>query len=274
MKKIKMKWAVALTALVSVFTLTSCFDSDDDGTRQVGGFVKVNNYFGTTLTNVTGFKYTPTPTSLATVESNGFKPEQTNIAYFLGTYNENEQNITEETTNLDVNLMVAVSLDATVEVVLSEGASNDSVNYAPIISLDNAALMQNSKIYKPWFFNNNTLILPIRYFMSKPNHYFTLCYYPEENKSGDTTLKLYLKHNNHEDKSIGYTSLDSYINYHFFAFDLTRVYSHYRMTIGGASELPETIEIVTVENPYAVELEGGQADTKTYTVKREVYTEE
>ena len=128
---------VALTLLMGI-SFTSCLNSDNDYAPTVGGFVKVGGgMFGTTFTMLDGATtISPTAASLTQAESNmGFKYSNTNIAYVIGTY--------DETLNPDpinnkeyksVSLTYAVSLDDKV-LITERGASNDSVNKAPIIDL-------------------------------------------------------------------------------------------------------------------------------------------
>ena len=97
----------------------------------------------------------------------------------------------------------AVSLDDKV-LITERGASNDSVNKAPIIDIDNSEKVSyNKELFKPWFFyDKTTLVLPINYYLYKAGvHKFTLVYYPSENNSTNKTLKLYLRHYNADDKS-------------------------------------------------------------------------
>ena len=179
---------VALTLLMGI-SFTSCLNSDNDYAPTVGGFVKVGGgMFGTTFTMLDGATtISPTAASLTQAESNmGFKYSNTNIAYVIGTY--------DETLNPDpinnkeyksVSLTYAVSLDDKV-LITERGASNDSVNKAPIIDIDNSEKVSyNKELFKPWFFyDKTTLVLPINYYLYKAGvHKFTLVYYPSENNS-------------------------------------------------------------------------------------------
>lgn len=266
---------VAFTLLMGV-SLTSCLNSDSNYTPTVGGFVKIGTY-GTSFTMVDGLtKIDPTLASLTQVESNmGFKYLSTNIAYVLGSY--------DETLNPDpigdkeyksVGLTYAVSLDDKV-VITERGASNDSINKAPIIDIDNSEKVGSGKeMHKPWFFyDKTTLILPINYYLYKAGaHKFTLVYYPSENSSSNKTLKLYLRHYNADDKSTSANSLNNsnLPSIYYYAYDLTSVFSRYSMAVG-SSEFPSSITIEYVANSTDLDLE--KAETKTIEVERKSITE-
>ena len=218
----------------------------------------------------------PTAASLTQAESNmGFKYSNTNIAYVIGTY--------DETLNPDpinnkeyksVSLTYAVSLDDKV-LITERGASNDSVNKAPIIDIDNSEKVSyNKELFKPWFFyDKTTLVLPINYYLYKAGvHKFTLVYYPSENNSTNKTLKLYLRHYNADDKATSSTSLQNsdIPSIFYYAYDLRDVFTRYAMAVG-SSEYPSSIVVEYVVNPNGLDLE--KAETKTVVVERKSIVE-
>lgn len=268
---------VALTLLMGI-SFTSCLNSDNDYAPTVGGFVKVGGgMFGTTFTMLDGATtISPTAASLTQAESNmGFKYSNTNIAYVIGTY--------DETLNPDpinnkeyksVSLTYAVSLDDKV-LITERGASNDSVNKAPIIDIDNSEKVSyNKELFKPWFFyDKTTLVLPINYYLYKAGvHKFTLVYYPSEKNSTNKTLKLYLRHYNADDKATSSTSLQNsdIPSIFYYAYDLRDVFTRYAMAVG-SSEYPSSIVVEYVVNPNGLDLE--KAETKTVVVERKSIVE-
>lgn len=246
---------VAFTLLMGV-SLTSCMNDNSNYTPTVAGFAKVNSIYGSaSFKLLDGTTVTPTYSSLAAL-STTFKPENTNMAYIQGTYDESIQTSSETNKVIkDVNLSYGVSLDDKV-IITEKGAENDSVNKAPIITMDLSS--QYGVLYKPWFFDKNTLMLPINYYLSNDGHAFSLVYYPADDNS---TLKLYLRHYNHNkdiatgNKSVELSGNRPYL--YFFAYDLSEVFN---MNEG----IPAKIEVEVEENSYDASLE--KAETKVYTI--------
>lgn len=276
----QLKFLMIAFTLLMGFSLTSCLNSNSDSLPQVGGFVKVNDlsFFGTEFVYVDGVtKIYPTVASLSSMEGNmGFKASSTNIAFVQGTYDETvNPNPIENKEFKDVNLSYAISLDAKI-LATERGADNDSVNGAPIIDIDNSKLISvGGETHKPWFFyDKTTLMLPINYYLYKAGaHKFTLIYYPADNNSVDTTLKLYLRHYNADDKSTSANSMNNsgempFIYY--YAYDLTSIFGSYARATG-ISEYPSSITIEYVTNPSDLDLT--KAETKTIVVERKSITE-
>lgn len=206
-----MKHLRHLTMLLAVLCmmLTSCLDSSSDSyTPTAYGTVEVVNYMGTTCFKASdGTLIYPTATSLAEVKSNyKFDPDNTGVAY-IG-YEYNADDITANTTSVTVSLTYAVSLDATVEEVDEEGASNDSISTAPIINLYN--VMNTSSESKMYLLNDRYLVTGIQYYFYQYMHYFTLVYNPND-QDDDTVIKLSLRHSGSvEDNSVLTTSYEAY----------------------------------------------------------------
>ena len=152
MKQVKFLM-LALVILMGV-GFTSCMNGDDDTTVRQDAFVKVKTgglgsiYFE----DANGFKYYASAASLATMKSTyGFDPSSGEMAYIIYQYDSATQPITENTESLkDLQLVYAFGLDATVESVTEEGASNDSIAKAPIRSLDGT--IGSSYKYEPFMF--------------------------------------------------------------------------------------------------------------------------
>ena len=282
-------FATAL-ALCMGMSFTSCLDSDNDtDTQGLSGFVKVtSSYMGLGSFKSYDGKTTinPTTTSMNNLDQNGFKMSEVNAAFIQGTYSKDE-NLDAETSKTlnNVNVIAAVPLDASVEIINQAGVENDSVNMACIRSIG-----KNETIYsvypetmckKPWFYyDETTLILPISYGMSGQKlHAFTLVYNTSESKQGETTLKLSLRHYNANDSS---SEKDSYTfsigqygyllpHVYFFAFDLRNAIYMWQ-GITGSSDGPKTITIEYVASEYNTNIE--QGETKTMTIERKALGQE
>lgn len=265
MKQVKFLM-LALVILMGV-GFTSCMNGDDDTTVRQDAFVKVKTgglgsiYFE----DANGFKYYASATSLATMKSTyGFDPSSGEMAYIIYQYDSATQPITENTESLkDLQLVYAFGLDATVESVTEEGASNDSIAKAPIRSLDGT--IGSSYKYEPFMFDESTLLLQIDYFMGVDgllSHYFTLVHYPNEQVE-ENTIKLYLRHNNGKDTSLNYTSVNFSGQYPFVfykAFNLSKLH----VPINTDTK----IIIETQVNNTNIDLEDEKyTSSKTYTVQ-------
>jgi hypothetical protein len=231
MKKFKL-FAFALLATLSL-GMTSCL-SDSSSTSTGGMIAEVYNATGTTFFVSGSTKIYPTSTSLSSVESTYSFNATSGMAYIYYTYDANsEANKNYSTTNiLSVDLQYAVSLKGTTVEPTIEGASNDSVATNPIVGLQ---AMSSSSEDQFAVVNNRYLVAGVNYYLSKAYHYFTLVYYPSETKSGDTTLKLYLRHRSLLDTTPLYTSSDlasTYPSYYFKSFDLENVLADFLSTAG------------------------------------------
>lgn len=264
MKQVKILM-LALVVLMGV-GFTSCMNGDDDTTVRQDAFVKVHTWgLGSIyFEDANGFKYYPSATSMATMKSTyGFDPSSGDMAYIIYQYDSATQTVTENTESLkDLQLMYAMGLDATVESVTEEGASNDSIAKAPIRSLDGT--IGSSYKYEPFMFDESTLLLQIDYFMGIDgilSHYFTLVHYPNE-PAEENTIKLYLRHNNGKDTSTNYTSVNFSGQYPFVfykAFNLSKLH----VPINTDTK----IIIEAQENNVGIDLESEQTKTKTYEVQ-------
>lgn len=258
MKQVKV---LVLTLIVLMGVgFTSCMNSDDNTTNMGYSVVKVHSSLGGAFfEDASGFKYYPSVASLAAVEADplNFKTSSTNLAYIGYQYDTATQQVTENTTKLNVELFYAVSLDSKVEYVSEPGADNDSIAKAPIITLQGS--LNSYYEYKPMMFDTNTLLLSVNYYMNTANHYFTLVHYRNEDPTpgtptvdGETNaVTLYLRHNNGSDTSTSGTSLgyvQSYPYVFYKAFDLSSLHLS-----------PGTKLIIkTLESSNSIKLEDGQ----------------
>lgn len=214
MKQVKVLM-LALVVLMGV-GFTSCMSSDNNTTVQGAAYVKVFGSLGLIhFEDANGFRLYPTAASLSKIEGTGyFNSSSTKMAYVVYQYDTSTQQVTENTTKLNVDLLAAFSLDATFENNVKPGAENDSIAKAPIISLEASPDGTNS--FKPVMYDDQTLLLPINYYMSNFNHYFTLIRYqnePAATEGEGKNITLYLRHNNGSDTSTSGTSLRYLLEY-------------------------------------------------------------
>lgn len=135
----------------------------------------------------------------------------------------------ETTKTLDgVTLVGGVSLNSTVEIVegkASDGLENDSIENAPIVSLE-----ANSS--SPAFMDASTLLLPVQYNVTQSENYVTLVYYTDEPEDNGDVLRLHLRyHSKGTSIDSSYTSYQwfaaGYVGLYLKAYDLSGVYFAY-----------------------------------------------
>lgn len=272
------KYSYLIRIFLSVFfinlTLTSCLDSGDDDDSNNGSFMgisKVSRSMGSIvfqlLNDSKPFPIYPSASSLSEIENNtDFNINNISVAYIGGSYpiaDQSSTDVTQLTSIVNANLAFIQPLDAhsTFVMVEEKGAANDSVNYAPIISLEH----KSSGGDNPFFFDSNTLIIPINYYLYDAYHSFSLIYYMDSDAEIPT---LYLRHNNKGETRTDYSSLSLNVNsvqrypsIYYYAFNLTSLF-HY-------IEVPTEVKIVTIENANSVSLDNasGSVVENTYTVK-------
>lgn len=265
MKQVKFLM-LALVVLMGV-GFTSCMNGENDTTVRAGGLVKVESSLGVTwFKDVNGVKLYPSATSMASMKAvSGFDPSAGDMAYIIYQYDSATQSSTD-----NLQLLYATELDATVESVQKpeeggERPSNDSIAKAPIRNLKGTISLYGGGTiqYEPFMFDKSTLMLQIDYFMGTSgllSHYFTLVHYTNEPVE-ENTIKLYLRHNNGNDTSTSYTSVNISSDYPFVfykAFNLSKLDVHI--------DANTKIIIETQENSTKVDLEDSGTKTNTYEV--------
>ena len=160
----QLKFLTMALAMVLGLTMTSCLDSDE-GMPYYTAIVKVNaSYLGMGVSFETNTGYTIEPSQASYLESisNGFDWDSYSGQLILLGYSYDEAS-PDVTVNDDgvsgVNLLNMSTLNSKLEIVNAEGAANDSVSNMPIIGLGDDATI------KPAFWDEETLLLPINYFM-------------------------------------------------------------------------------------------------------------
>lgn len=256
-------WMVALTLIMGV-SLSSCFDSDNDTNEYGARIAKVNSIYGMSyyFETLDGLTITPTASSIAALENNGFKFSEVDgkMVYITYQWDTAVLEIPNNATKIEgVTLSGIASLDSPVEIVYERGAENDSISDTPIITMK----YDNTEV-KPYFFDRSTLVLPINYFIQSYSHSFTLVYYPNE-ETVDGNVKLYLRHKKGRDNmtSSSPTSWDQLLYYnlpHIFwrSFDLR--------SLQGYVSLDKVI-VEADENNFSVDLKDNNTKTNQYTVE-------
>lgn len=270
---------VALVMLMGV-SLTSCLNSESDPYNYASAMVKVQvSAFTTYFKTADGVIIEPTLSSITTLEQNGLDLSKLSgkIANISYRWDPSVVDVPSNATEISgVELYSIESLDAPAEIVYETGAANDSIADMPVIDL---TYNPGSYEYAPFFFDETTIILPVRYYMERTVHFLTLVYKPEENAEGGN-LKLYLRHNKNKDSNSGsnltsyeYSLGTGYLSFFYKAYNLTNIFYNYQGP-AGTSGYPKKVDIIYEANPYSWDLDNEETETKTYTVEYKPQTTE
>lgn len=258
---------IACTLLASI-SLTSCLDSDSDNDSIVNTAIgKLYYTYSPILKTTNGYTITFSPSSLSTALGNGvdlydYAGEVLYVGYKTSTATIDE---TAKTIS-NAEFTGGLKLSHPVEVVYGTAAdqlSNDSTATTPIISL------KNGSDAPAFMIDNYTLFLPANYTIAQEKNYLTLVYYTEEpeDNNGDI-MRLHLRYSS-TGSSIGGT-VNSYdytaynLSYYMTFYDLTNAFQAFMLQNGS---YPATVQIVTKENPYSLDLEDSGTTENVYTVK-------
>ena len=260
-------WMVALTLIMGV-SFTSCMNSDNDTTMHRGALAKVYSMYGMSyyFKTAEGITITPTATSVAELEARGFKFSEVEgqVVQISYQWDSSVLEIPDNATKIEgVALTGIVSLDSQVEVVDEPGAANDSISDTPIISLKKE--VSSTFAYEPYYFDTNTLMLPINYYIQTKPHSFTLVYYPNE-ETTDGTIKLYLRHRKSGDNmnTGSPTSFDYAYNGSTYLY--YRSFNLQKIAYSTSGSLDKVI-VVAEENSSSVDLKDTSTKTNEYTVE-------
>lgn len=265
--------AMALTLMMGV-TFTSCLDSEDNGVRSGVAIARVSSSLGLTFFQTAdGHTITPSPESVSALEANGVNMGNLigEIVYVMYTWDSTQLTVEEGTDIAGVDLYALASMDSPVEIVSEKGAPNDSTANMPVIDLGVTSTSTPNNEAQAQFFDANTLLLPINYYINNYLHYFTLVYYPNDDVNADMPT-LYLRHKNWNDKSVTPGSPTAQVqglyggvlNAYVRAFDLTAVLNRYRLDHGMGANTPLPVRIVfsTATNTTTLD---ENTPTKSYT---------
>jgi len=240
MKRIKI-WSLVLLSTL-VLGLTSCLNSSSDSNGTQMGIVKVETYLGNTSFKTNkGISYSPTPTSLAAVQSKNKFNATSGLAFIAYTEVTTQASSDKNT----IELSYAVSLDGK-SISTTRGAVNDSiqkVTQSPLISLDQLSASSEDK-FTLYDSSNENLLIGANYYFSTPNHYFSLVFYPDEVTAGATTMDVYLSHHT-SDKNATFTSayyVGTYPSLYYHSFNILDMVS---LFTGKAGNAPTKIALHT-----------------------------
>lgn len=266
MKTLKI-WSVLLMSTL-LFGLTSCLNgSDDSSSNYQQGVVRVESSLGTTyFVAKNGTKLIPSSTSMSNVASTYKFNAQSGLAYIVYSTSTSSSSSTTSGT-ISVELSYAASIQGTSQVVNTPGDSNDSIATRPILEL---AALSTSSDDRVLLYDNSTILMGVNYSFSKTAHSFTLVFYPNDVKSEETTLKVYLRHRS-TDTGSNYTSYyyaGQAPSLFYHSFDISNMVSLFKAKSG---KTPTDIEVVTdVNESSAIDL---PSNKKSYTIKYTTTTE-
>ena len=261
-------------ALLMGVSFTSCLNSDSDPYNYGSQLAKMYNdgymggyYFKTSE----GITITPTAESMNSFKTNN---STLDLSKYVGQvmqisyrWNAELMDIPADATEITgVEMMSMMPLNAPVEIVEMEGAQNDSVDNAAVISLEKDIM---GYTYKPYFFDETTLVVPVEYYMSSNGgklHYLSLAYYPNE---VNENLTVRLKHNSNGDydrtgeTSVNWASM-GYLSLYYKVFDLMKVYHR-----SGVMDHP-VIDLVYNKNSASSKLDDSRTEKNViYSVLRD-----
>lgn len=270
--KQRFKLLTLALSLVAGLTMTSCLNSESDPTVQASPVVKVCwdsvewlPYFET----IDGKRIDPTEESYNASISQGMNWNNLigKIIQLQYSYNSESPDVVITDNGISgVTLIGYYDMNSAVEVVETAGAPNDSISNMPIISVgeDN----YNGSSIKAQYWGEQTLFVPINYFIGSLEHKFTLEYHPyEENLPNDGTLRLYLEHNKEKDSPMQQSTswncaLYGYSFLYYRAFNLAKIENYLQRQ---GQTMPISVTIVTREDDYSMELKD-ETPTNEYVV--------
>ena len=246
MKALKLLCLFAV-ALVSL-SFAACSDDDDDSSSSsTTTYYAICKFQSSTTKGYyfetqDGFIIYPASSSMSELVSTNGSTSLTNLLNKLVMlmYVYDSAGVSDGTTSIsDVEVYSIISMQDDLEIVEYDGADNDSIADAPIISLSQSS-------FTPYFFDDETLVLPINYYIDTYAHYNTLVYYPNEDEDlDDGEVTLYLRHSIGMDEgastssSTTYEYASSYYYYYFIyyrGFNISDIVTIY--------EWPTTFNIV------------------------------
>lgn len=254
MKHFKSLLSVVVFALA--LTFTSCINGDgNNGPQQWAGVVRAS-YSGS-FKDANGLELVPNKLTLL----------NSDMAYIYCTIDEGQQ-ITENTKSLKISLLTdPEEIDATLD-VLSEDETDHYISNAPVMTLE---ITGGYSKLSPYFFDKNTLILPIGYraenvsgdkvSVELKKHTFVLVALESEMKADDSVLKLHLRHMiNDGDEKIDRNATDI----RHKAYNINRALTTF-MRVTGKNN-PSKIEIVTKESMSSDKLDDPSVKDGSYEI--------
>ena len=149
----KMTFAVWFTALLAVFTFSSCLDSENNGQRQGAEIVKVEGGFGMyEFKSVAGFRLIPTNMSQITMDIN--------TRYAFIAYSFETEQVNQETKKVPITLSGIMPIKPKYTQPTSEGLKDFS--NAPVRNISAGG---SYDVFPVMFWDATTMFLPINYFI-------------------------------------------------------------------------------------------------------------
>lgn len=245
---------VCLAALLAVFSLSSCLESNDDGTRSTYGFFKPVSMMGYSYyVDASGFKFVPT-TSSATSSTPSYEYD---LALVQFSYNVND--LVQGATSVDITLLTEPSYLRTMDYLEEVGEESSYLSVYDIQSLgiwdkDYLIIPVSMRVHKST--STTTLNTELN------SHHWGLYLDKEGSADGKNVMRLQLKYSindvtaEDEDKLKEYTL--GYSDYMTFA--IREVIDDYQTLNGG--EYPEKIE-VSYQQSMSGTVVGAEDGTKT-----------
>lgn len=262
MKQLKFSM-LALIVLMGI-SLSSCIKSDDNGgdyTRELLAQVRTG-YVGTYFVDALGNQLFPTAASLLEIESKGFKPMQTHMAYiYYKVLKINTPTAATENTKrtIDIELLGAISMDGDA-LITEEGSGDDVPATAPIIG---AEFENGMTRLAPFAFDEHTIVLPLFWRggsdkESFAQHKFTLVFHPEKVQKDATEMVLQLRHDKGTDtKSEARTWV-------WRCYNINDMLLEFISRAG--VEKPAKITIETVESDSSIDINHASCKKNSYSI--------
>lgn len=254
---------VALTLMMGM-AFSSCLnsDDDDDNTLYTTALVKVCYSGGYYFKMADGSTITPSSSSLSAFSSSLSSIRGHVVCVYFSYTSAYVSGDGSDISNVTVNSIM--DLTDAVEVVYEEGAANDSIEDAPILSLGNSN-------YTPTVFDEETFVLPLDYYAYTDYHSFTLVYYYDENNTSSDTIDLYLRHNTQgdNDKYTGSSTYETYYSYGAYYLEYWKLYLHgFNLDdiFGVLDSEPTSVRIHYKQNSSSIDLDDSNTTEKTYTL--------
>lgn len=233
----KMSFAVWFTALLTVFSLSSCLDSDDNATRQASEIVKVTGYMGFySFESAAGYEIIPRNQSVLTQDINS------RYAYIAYSYNGGD--VTTDMKKISVDLIGVLPIKD--QYIHDQIEGMDEFANAPIRNITAGAVPE---FFPITFWDATTMFLPVNYFIKNSaseeelknevnSHSFEIFFDENEAKQDGNEMILHVRHH------VGDPALNkdrnSRINTDIFYVDLTYVLEQHKAKF---DKLPQTITI-------------------------------
>lgn len=247
---------VCLAALLAVFSLSSCLESNDDGTRSTYGFFKPVSMMGYSYyVDASGFKFVPT-TSSATSSTPSYEYD---LALVQFSYNVND--LVQGATSVDITLLGQPSYLRKVDYLEEVGEES---SYLSIYEVGRLGLWGKDYLIFPFVMRVHKSTTTATLDTELNSHHFGLYLDEEGSSDGKNVLRLQLKYSindvtaNDEDKLKEYSLF--YSDYHYMTFDIRHAVGDYQTLNGG--EYPEKIE-VSYQQSQSGTVVGAEDGTKT-----------